>query len=215
MPVPHLSPTGVPLYSGGSPIAASVATRAALTALPAGHAARTHGNIVDVDSPAERWMWHSSSALAADDILVDAADDAPTAGRWLRAPGSVDLKLAAIGFGTADAAVVLTMPTGARLIVRRGYWEVGTAFAGGSSSAIGLSGPSPYNTKGDILGGSSGDVEATLTAGTKLGTIGADNAAGIMLAAGDTVKFDRITSVFTSGAGYPHLVAELLANPGA
>lgn len=214
MPVPHLSPTGVPLYSAGAAIAASVATRAALTALPAGHAARTHGNVVEVDAPHERWYWHSSSTATADDQLVDAADDAPSAGRWLRCPGVVDLKIA-IGHATADGATLLTMPAGSRMIVRRCYWEVTADFTGGSSSAIGLAGPSPHNTAGDLLGGSGGDVEATLTAGVKLGTIGADTAAGVLLKAADTVTFERITSAFTAGAGFAHVVGDLLLNPGA
>ena len=214
MPIPHLSPTGVPLYSAGSPVAASVATRAALTALPAGHAARTHGNVVEVDAPHERWYWHSSSTATADDQLVDAADDAPSAGRWLRCPGVVDLKIA-IGHATADGATLLTMPAGSRMIVRRCYWEVTTAFSGGSSSAIGLAGPSPHNTAGDLLGGSGGDVEATLTVGVKLGTIGADTAAGVLLVAADAVTFERITSAFTAGAGFAHVVGDLLLNPGA
>ncbi len=136
-------------------------------------------------------------------------------GRWLLVPGIVDLALA-ITFATADAAALFTMPTGARMLVRRGYWgEITTPFSGGSSSAIGLSSSATgHTTKGDVHGGAAGDVEATLVAGTRLGTIGADVAAGILLVAGDTIRFDRITSVFTAGAGNAHVVGELLANPG-
>ena len=212
MPIQHLSQTGVRLYESGSAINASVATIAALKALASGHNARVTGNAVIVDADGSEWVFNESSSLTGDDLFVVT----PTAGtgRWLRKTGMVDLKLA-IGYATADAAVLATIPTGARLLVRRCYWEVTTAFTGGASSAIGLSGPSPHNTKGDLHGGAGGDVEATLDAGVKLGTIGADCAAGVLLKATDTIKFDRITSAFTAGAGYAHVVGELVLNPGA
>lgn len=219
MPIPHLSPTGVPLYSAGSPIAASVATRAALTALPAGHAARTHGNVVEVDAPAERWYWHASSTLTADDILVDAADDAPSAGRWLRAPGSVDLACP-FTYATADGAAILTLPTGCRFQLLDAYWEVTTGFTGGSSSAIGVA-STTRSTAGDILGGSGGDVAATLVAGAAIpGTIGTtmDTLAELhanRFAAGEAFTLERITSAFTAGVGKVHLVGHLVANAGA
>lgn len=129
------------------------------------------------------------------------------------APGTtVDLPFA-IGFGTADAAVLGTMPTGSALLVIRGYWEISADWTGGSSSAIGLSSSQTgLTTKGDLLGGASGDVAAALTAALSKtpGTIGADVAAGIILKAGSTVRFDRITSAFTAGAGYAHLVGIVL-----
>ena len=97
-----------------------------------------------------------------------------------------------------------------------GYWEVTTGFTGGSSSAIGLnSSQSGHTTAGDVLGGSGGDVTALLgTAGIKEATIGADVAAGLVLRAAETIKFNRITSNFTAGAGYAHVVG-FLVNPGA
>ena len=58
-------------------------------------------------------------------------------------------------------------------------------------------------------------MAATLVTGVKIGTIGAKTAAGVILIAGDTVRFDRITSVFTAGAGNAHLVCDVLANAGA
>jgi hypothetical protein len=212
MPLSSQNPHGHPMRSGGARVALLAVTLAALKAIPATDAARTHGNEVMVEADGSRWYFHSSSALTGDDILVVA----PSAGsgRWLRAPGTADLALP-IAFGTADGATLLTVPAGCRMLVRRGYWEVTTAFAGGSSSAIGLAGPSPHNTAGDVLGGAGGDVEATLTEGVKLGTIGADQAVGILLKAADTVTFERITSAFTSGAGFAHLVVEILQNAGA
>lgn len=161
------------------------------------------------------WKFMLSSSLTGDDQLV--AAPSAGSGRWLKMPGqTVDLSLA-FTFNTADAAVLYTMPTGSLALVRRGYWEIAADMTGGSSSAIGLSGPSPHNTKGDILGGAGGDVAATLTAALapQIGTVGADQAAGIRLKAADTIKFDRIVSAFTAGSGNAHVVLDLLKNDGA
>jgi hypothetical protein len=215
MPIPHLSETNAPLYSGGSRIAASVATLAALSAIAAYAAARTQGNVVLVDADQSEWVWSETSTLTSDSHFVLRPDDSPTAGRWLRKSGPIDLALA-VDYTKADAAVLATIPTGARFMVQGGLWEVSTGFTGGSSSAIGLSSSqSGHTTKGDVLGGSGGDVTALLgTAGIKEATIGADVAAGMVLRAGETIRFDRITSVYTAGAGYAHLIG-FLCNPGA
>lgn len=213
MPIlPISSPYGAPPVSNGVRRPLSIATLAALKALEALDPTHVDGNEVLCAADGSRWVYNSSSSATGDDVLV--VDPTNAAGRWLRAPGMVDLRIA-IGFGTADGAVLLTLPAGARMLVRRCYWEVTTAFEGGSSSAIGLAGPSPHNTAGDLLGGAGGDVEATLTAGVKLGTVGADIAAGVMLKATETVTFERITSAFTAGAGFVHIVGELVLNPGA
>lgn len=219
MPLPTYDGDGRPICAtsptGGTVprTPASIATKAALKALEAKHVARVHGNEIYVDADGSRWVFHSSSTASdtSENLVVT-----PTygTGRWLRVPGTIDLSLT-IAFDTADLAVLFTVPAGARLILGRGYWDVDTSFTGGSSSAIGLAGPSPHNTAGDLLGGSGGDVAAALTAGVKLGTIGADTAAGVMLKAGDTVVFNRITSQFTAGAGRARFVAHLLKNPGA
>lgn len=174
------------------------------------------------------FAWHPTSTVTADDqlviipddrnVLVDTALSASLAGRWLAVPGQmVDLALAC-DYTKADAATLYTMPTGANMRLVPGYWEVTTGFIGGSSSAIGLSSDQTgHTTKGDLLGGSGGDVTATLgsVADYIEGTIGADIAAGVILKAGKLVRFDRITSVFTAGAGYAHVVGQLLSNDGA
>lgn len=213
-----LSPYGTPKYAAGVALAASVATMAALTAFAATSSARVHGNRVDVDADGSQWYWHSTSTLTSDGILVQAADDAPSAGRWLRAPGSVDLALP-FSYATTDGASLLTLPAGARFALDRAYWEVTTGFTGGSSSAIGVA-STTMSTAGDILGGASGDVAATLTAGVKAGTVGGklDALSEIhanLFAAAEVFTFERITSAFTAGAGYVHLVGRLLRNPGA
>lgn len=219
MPIHNLSPFGAPKYLDGAAIAATVATFAALTALAAADPARTHGNEVKVDADGSRWYWHATSTLTGDDILVAAADDAPTAGRWLRCEGFVDL---AVPFSAAlaDGATILTIPAGCRFKLESAHYEITTLFAGGSSSAIGIAATSPFNTAGDILGGGSGDVEAGLTAGVRPGTIGAkmDTDAELhtaLFVATNTFTYEEITSAFTSGAGYVHLVGFLLRNAGA
>ena len=73
-----------------------------------------------------------------------------------------------------------------------------------------------HTTAGDLLGGSGGDVAATLVAGDYIeGTLGADLTNPIVLKAGKLVTFERITSAFTDGAGNAHIVAVVLSNNGA
>lgn len=119
----------------------------------------------------------------------------------------------AFDFNKADAAALFTVPTGNRLFVHRALWEIATGFTGGASSAIGLSSDdASASTKGDILGGASGDVAATLVAGIKGGTLGAKFGSNgvIVLAAGKVIRFDRITSAFTAGVGIAHVQVSLL-----
>lgn len=122
----------------------------------------------------------------------------------LEGSGAGVLKLA-ISSATANGAVLFTVPDGHYLRINRAWWNVQTGFTGGSSSTIGLSSSnSAYNTAGDILGGGSGDAAAALVAGQKGGTIGAKFGSNgvVVLGPGDTIKFDRITSAFTTGSGY-------------
>jgi len=133
----------------------------------------------------------------------------PPYGRPVGLYEPVDLKLA-IGFATADAAVLFQVPSDVRLAIERVWWEVVTGFTGGTSSAIGVSSSATgYTTKGDLLGGSGGDVAATLVAGHKGGTIGTDFGSNgvIVLPGGSTLRFDRIASVFTAGAGFVRVLA--------
>jgi hypothetical protein len=168
----------------------------------------------DGTNPPSRWQYVIGSTLTADDFFVVA----PTtgAGRYVRASGHIIDVALPIGFALADAAVLATTPTNSLFLVERCYWEVTTGFTGGTSSAIGISsGATGFTTRGDLLGGSGGDVAATLVAGKALGTIGGKTAAGVLLPAASTIRFDRIASVFTAGAGYAHIVGKLLINPGA
>ncbi len=219
MPRITTSPYGAPKYADGSPIAASVATIAALKALD-DLGELVHGNEITVDADGSCWRFHSSSALTGDDILVvtPTATAYASAGRWLRTVGRTTLYLP-FTFATADGATLLTVPTGCVLKLDSAHWKITTAMTGGSSSAIGVA-ATGATTAGDILGGSGGDVAATLTAGTKPGTVGTvmDTDAELhsrMLVAGDTVTFERVTSAFTAGAGAVGLVVDIIAHAGA
>lgn len=219
MPRIFRSPYGAPKYQDGAAVAASVATLAALKALD-DVGDLVHGNEMLVDADGSRWVFHSTSALTGDDILVvtPTATAYASAGRWLRCVGRTTLYLP-FTFATADGATLLTVPTGCVLKLDSAHWKITTAMTGGSSSAIGVA-ATGATTAGDILGGSSGDVAATLTAGTKAGTVGTlmDTDAELharLLVAGDTVTFERITSAFTAGAGAVGLVVDILAHAGA
>jgi len=124
--------------------------------------------------------------------------------------GFAHLKLP-IGFALADAAVLYTIPAGIKISLNDWWWEITTSFTGGASSAIGISSTNTdYSTKGDLLGGAAGDVVATLVSTGRVhkgGTIGAKFASNgkCVLVGGDAIRFDRITSAFTAGAGYVHV----------
>lgn len=162
------------------------------------------------------FYYHPTSVLTADDLFV--VTPATGAGRFLLLPGTIaDISLP-IAFGTADATALATLPTGFFGRVARGYWHVTASFTGGTASTIGLSSDQTgFSTKGDILGGAAGDVAATLVqtgAGKMAGTIGAKIAAGVFLNGGQILRFDAITSAFTAGTGFAHLIFDVLANPG-
>jgi hypothetical protein len=208
---------------GGQRLAAPVATLADLKAM--GPSAVAPGMTALVGADGKRWRYHSTSALTGDDLLV-AAPANSGAGRWLLAPGAVDIAIP-ITFATADAAILLTVPAGCRFKLEDLYWEVTANFTGGASSAIGVSSsnkaaPTAWTTKGDLLGGATGDVAATLVAATGIvtGTVGTDmdtivKRRGAIWKATETFRFDRITSAFTAGTGFVHLVGTVLTNNGA
>lgn len=189
----------------------------AKAALPATLAEIDQGVVV-IDGA--RWKWDAASALTGDDNLVIEITAAPATGRFLRLPGECELVLP-FTYATADAAVLYTMPTGAKFMPYDFAWTVGAGFTGGTASAIGVSTTkSGMTTKGDLLGGAAGDVAATLVAGSYiLGTIGAkwdavDERRQVWSAA-EIFRFDRITSAFTAGSGSVRVIGRLLANAGA
>ncbi len=198
-------------------VGAPVANATALSTIP--KAALVNGQSFLKLDDLSTWIY--LAAATATDASLQLVIPATTAGvgAFVRAPGTCELILP-IAYTNTDAEVLLTTPTGCRwALTLAAYWEVTTGFTGGSSSAIGLSSSKTgFTTKGDILGGASGDVTATLgTTGLKLGTIGAkldgDDKRAIFVS-GETIRFDRITSVFTAGAGYAKLGIHLLENLG-
>lgn len=183
-----------------------ILTKAALAALPADLLDDGDSRIVTADG--SRWRYDASSTLVdTTQNLVIAATNG--AGKWVRADVDFDIKLP-IGFATADATALFTVPVGFKLLLEQIFWDITTAFTGGASAAIGLSSDAaPYTTKGMLLGGASGDVLATLVAGITQGTIGTGFSAApkmVVIPAGNVVRLDQITSAFTAGAGFVHLV---------
>lgn len=115
---------------------------------------------------------------------------------------------------TADGAVLYTVPPDARLFIEQTFWEVTTPFTGGSSSTIGLSSnAAPHDTKGDLLGGASGDTAAKLTAGIQEGTPGVSFSGPpgiVILEAGQQIRLDRVASQFAAGAGFAHIIGRFI-----
>lgn len=193
-----------------SPVVANATAMKAIAA-----ASRWNGlELIKADDQTH-WIFNEASSAAdtTENLVIT-----PTAGsgRWIRADKVFHLKLA-VSSATADAATLFTVPAGMKLKVDDAYWEITADFTGGSSSAIGVSSDlAPHETKGDLLGGSSGNVLADLTAaiGTTAGTLGTSFTAApkmAVLTAGKIVRFDRITSAFTAGSGFVHLDCRMVA----
>lgn len=199
-----------------------VANMAGLTAIAAAN--RINGMlcyvISDTAGEGSVWRFHSTSTAADTSVNLVASPDVGS-GRWLRQGATVNLYLA-VTKDTTDNATIFTVPVGARLHPREAYWQVNTSWTGGTDAAIGVhASPTGWATKGDILGGTGGDVLATLvstdtrmvgTIGTKLET--REDGRLIMIAA-DTFKFDRIVDAFTAGVAKVRILCDLLANAGA
>src|SRR6266571_283178 len=182
-----------------APSSAHVADRTALAAIAASN--RFNGKEVLVDSDGSTWRFAATSTAtdATQNLVVT-----PSAGsgRWIRADRSFALSIP-ITFATADATDVFTVPAGFTLKPQLApYWDVTTAWTGGSSSSIGLSSSrSGYDTKGDLI---SATVAAALTVGVRKGTIGdkVDTVLefqALFLEAADTIRHDRTVSAFTAG----------------
>lgn len=168
-----------------------------------------------------RYLWDPTSTLAADGQLVIAPDDGAD-GRFLLATGQEVQLSFPFTFATADAAPLLTMPAGAYLWPTRFWWKITANMAGGAASTIGVSSNvTGYDTKGDLLGGAAGDAAATLTAALSpaLGTIGVKWDTVLerrfMLRPTNVLRYDRITSAFTEGAGSVEMTALVVANAGS
>jgi hypothetical protein len=202
--------------------APSVPSIALLQSIPALQRAELMEILVTSDQGGAASLWRyagSSTATDAKNCLVVTPSDG--VGRWLLVPGHVVLTLP-FTFATADAAVLWTAPTGCKFRPRDAWWEIGVSLTGGASSAIGVhASPAGWTTKGDILGGATGDVAATLvsSATRMVGTVGTKMTAHtndrLVMIAGDTFIFDQITSAFTAGSGNVRILGDLITNPGA
>ncbi len=169
-------------------------------------------------SDGNTYVYRRTCVLTADDYVVILP--ANKSGRFLLAPGHEFKFKIAIAFGTADATALITSPntTGFLATLGRAFWEVTADWTGGTSSTIGASlTAAPHNTKGDLLGGSAGDVAATLvaSAGVTLGTIGTDVAGGVIWKGNVGIRHDRITSAYTAGTGFLHVVGKMYGNPAS
>jgi hypothetical protein len=204
------APPVLPPVVGVSPVV-NAASTAALSALTAA----ANGQQFQIAADGSNWRYVAASTLTADGLLVVAATGIGS-GAFLRTDRVVDLILP-ITFATAASAVLYTVPTGWRLDIVGSFWEVTTSWTGGSSSAIGLSSSNAgLSTSGNVLGGSGGDVAATLvsTGALAKGTVGAGlYKPGAVLVGGDTIKFNQITSAFTAGAGNAHVSVNVLLAP--
>jgi hypothetical protein len=200
--------------------AGQFATRTALKALPA--KARCDGMLALVQSDMSFWMFNAALATVSDvpgELLLTPAAGS---GRWVRADKAFTAKLA-FDFNTLDAAALFTVPEGFAIrLTAHPWWEITASMTGGSTPAIGISSSvTGYTTKGDLLGGATGDLTASLTAGIFLGTIGPklDTVAefqALLLEEGNAIRFDRIASAFAAGSGFacfPMSVALAPATP--
>jgi hypothetical protein len=198
----------------------AVATRAELKAIAATN--RFDGMVVLVKTDESNWVFesaHAGTADTAEELLI-----APSAGtgRWVRADKAFVMKIP-ISYANTDGEVIELIPEGFVLrMTAHPWWEITASFTGGSSSAIGVStNISGYTTAGDIIGGATGDLAATLDAGLNGGTIGGelDDQAGfhaLLFVEGSEFQFDAITSAFTAGTGYvcvPVALAKAPATP--
>lgn len=216
------SAAGLQSAANAGALHAPVADLTALKGIAAG--SRADGMLCTVlsDVAGETSRWRFSAASAATDTSENlVATPSAGSGRWLRDDKVVALWLP-VTFATADNATIFTTPAGAKLKVREAWWQVGTTFAGGSASAIGIDcSVSGWSTAGDILGGAAGDVAATLvsTNGRMVGTVGAqlDTFAHgrLLMIAADTLRFQRITDAFTSGVAKVRVLCDVIANIGA
>jgi len=138
----------------------------------------------------------------------------------LQAGQVFNLKIA-IGFATADATALATLPTAVggpknagtlRYRLISAMWETTTSWTGGASSSIGLSSSNAlFNTKGDLLAATlAAALVSTAPFSTTSGTKFGNNGGVVVLSAGDAIRFDQVVSAFTVGAGFAHLNFQLV-----
>ncbi len=197
-----------------------VATIAAVKALAA--SSRYNGQLVHCRANQSNWHFNSTATMSEDTAQELCLEPDAGSGRWIRDDKAFVLKVP-VAYTNTDGEALETIPESFALrLGGQPYWEVTAGFTGGSSSAIGISSNiTGYEVAGDLLGGASGDVAATLVAGIDVGTIGDELGDQVGLHAllfeeGSEFQNDRITSVFTAGSGFacfPVFVAAAPATP--
>ncbi|RTL30301.1 MAG: hypothetical protein EKK55_02180 [Rhodocyclaceae bacterium] len=141
------------------------------------------------------------------------------AGRFIVDTRSLNLRIP-VTAAQADAATIFTVPTGCAFkVVDPGFWWdiTTTSFTGGSSASMGISSnKTGFTGKGSLLGGTGGDVLATLatSASPTLGTRGfrtfpagsrivTETLAVASAAATPSYTIDQLLAVKTVGTGAP------------
>jgi roadblock/LC7 domain-containing protein len=184
-------------------------------------ALKASGTLIDgqfylVTADGSTWRYVKTNTATTDgDFLVATV---AAGGVLIRVDKEVDIQ-AAVTSATADAAVLYTVPTGFRLQVTVPFWSVSVTFTTGTAGAAGLSSSNAgLSTKGDLLGGATGDLVATLvsTGAYAKGTIGAKaGKPAAVLSAADTIRFDLIAGTYTAGTGIAHIPVRVLLAPAA
>ncbi len=217
-----VAPTATPplpkttVINGGG--VTQIANMAALQALAA--TSIVDGQTFILQSDGSLWRYAAASVLTTDTsgpFLVATATTAG-AGAFLRVDRVVDIALP-VSSATADAAVLYTVPAGFRLQLAVPFWSVSVTFTTATAGAAGLkSSNAGLATAGDILGGSTGDLVATLvsTGAYAKGTVGTKiNTPPAVLSAADTIIYNRIAGSYTAGTGIAHVPVFVELAPAA
>ena len=206
---PAVATTPIAVGQNDPAVTVTAATVAALRAL----------TVVDktfaiVTADGSMWRGAATSTVTDDGFLSLGAGT----GRWLRLDRDIDIQ-AAVTSATADSTVLYTVPVGFRLAVGVPFWSVSQTFTTATAGAAGLSSSNAgLSTAGDLLGGVTGDLVATLvstgayakgTKGTKIGN------PACVLAAGETVIYNQIAGTYTAGTGIAHIPVRVLLAPAA
>lgn len=199
----------------GSPSRA-YASLATISALGASSVA--DGEVFLDQSAGRLWRYAAASTLTADGGFLVAAATGAGVGAFIAMDRTIDIQ-AAVSSATTDATVLYTVPAGFRLRLTVPFWSVSVTFTTSSAGAAGLkSSNAGLNTAGDILGGASGDLVATLvsTGAYAKGTVGAKiGKPPAVLSGGDTVIYNLIAGTYTAGTGIAHIAVEVLLAPAA
>jgi len=207
-------------------IAEKVATLTVLKQTPADR--RVEGQLCHVLADNTLWQWEPDATCSGDDVLAVNPDDAPSTGRWMRAPGAALLALPFYAT-TPDATVLLTVPSGSIIQPLEFGLKVTRIFTGASNCMVGLSSTNhPGHTGAANFAGScvathvNHQFSAT-ACGTGVDFRMAPIASGTWdshankrdwMKGGDTFRHDAKGANFGTGIGQWLVAANILKNPG-